>query len=413
MSVIRPARCLFSKPSTIPKPTNLSSPRDFHTSTTRPSRRRITPNREQRQRLEAKLDSYLTERAKNFRPYTAAEKEALKHIYTPDQIAAIEAGEATIDPKDLAAQAKPRSDPWRLQYLDDLSKLDPVIDRMPYEDAADVPLQLKTEGEIMEAFIRKDPAITKKYGSLPPSERAAALKEDPTYLAFAADLSNRLSDAYLAMVKSASSTSAAGSSRLEKAVKGKKSAGEDVDENMLRLMQQTGYSEEEIKRFRVKNLVRHRVVNQTRMGKIQSQYYLTIAGNGNGLLGIGEGKSAEDEDARRQAMMNAVRNMQPIPRYEKRTIFGEVRGKVGAVELLLSSRPAGFGVRTQHLLFEMARACGITDLSGRVSRSRNPMNTVKAAFQALQSQKMPEDIARARGRKLVDVRNVYYNGRAG
>ena len=38
------------------------------------------------------------------------------------------------------------------------------------------------------------------------------------------------------------------------------------------------------------------------------------------------------------------------------------------------------------------------------------MNTVKAAYQALLGQKDPEDIARARGKKLVDVRKVYYAG---
>lgn len=38
------------------------------------------------------------------------------------------------------------------------------------------------------------------------------------------------------------------------------------------------------------------------------------------------------------------------------------------------------------------------------------MNVVKAAFQALTSQRMPEEVARARGRKIVDVRGVYYGG---
>lgn len=71
----------------------------------------------------------------------------------------------------------------------------------------------------------------------------------------------------------------------------------------------------------------------------------------------------------------------------------------------------GFGVRCQHLIFEMARAAGITDLAARVTRSRNKMNTVKATWQALLSQKLPEDIARARGKKLVDVRKVYYGGK--
>lgn len=76
-------------------------------------------------------------------------------------------------------------------------------------------------------------------------------------------------------------------------------------------------------------------------------------------------------------------------------------------DFILSS---GFGVRCQSLIFEICRACGITDLAGRVTRSRNKMNTVKAAVQALKKQRLPEDIARARGKKLVDVRKVYFAG---
>lgn len=39
------------------------------------------------------------------------------------------------------------------------------------------------------------------------------------------------------------------------------------------------------------------------------------------------------------------------------------------------------------------------------------MNTVKAAYEALMGQRNPEEIARARGRKIVDVRKVYYAGK--
>jgi small subunit ribosomal protein S5 len=38
------------------------------------------------------------------------------------------------------------------------------------------------------------------------------------------------------------------------------------------------------------------------------------------------------------------------------------------------------------------------------------MNTVKATVRALLSQKHPEDVARGRGKKMVDVRKVYYAG---
>lgn len=58
----------------------------------------------------------------------------------------------------------------------------------------------------------------------------------------------------------------------------------------------------------------------------------------------------------------------------------------------------------------MCKCAGIHDLAARVTRASNKMNTVKATFQALVNQKNPEDIARGRGKKLVDVRKVYYAG---
>lgn len=64
-----------------------------------------------------------------------------------------------------------------------------------------------------------------------------------------------------------------------------------------------------------------------------------------------------------------------------------------------------------HLIFEIARAAGIKDLHARVPAARNKMNIVKATVEALHSQRLPEDIARGRGRKLVDVRKVYYGGK--
>lgn len=38
------------------------------------------------------------------------------------------------------------------------------------------------------------------------------------------------------------------------------------------------------------------------------------------------------------------------------------------------------------------------------------MNTVKAAYKAMLSQKDPEEVAKGRGKKMVDVRKVYYAG---
>ncbi len=63
-----------------------------------------------------------------------------------------------------------------------------------------------------------------------------------------------------------------------------------------------------------------------------------------------------------------------------------------------------------HRIFEMCRAAGIHDLAAKIPRSRNPMNSVKAAYKALLNQPNPEEMAIGRGKKLVDVRKVYYGG---
>lgn len=58
----------------------------------------------------------------------------------------------------------------------------------------------------------------------------------------------------------------------------------------------------------------------------------------------------------------------------------------------------------------MSRCAGIKDLAARVPYARNKMNTAKATYQALMSQRIPDEVARGLGKKLVDVRKVYYGG---
>jgi hypothetical protein len=108
-----------------------------------------------------------------------------------------------------------------------------------------------------------------------------------------------------------------------------------------RLAKQMGVTASHLRSFKCKKLVTRRVVNQTRKGKIASFYTLTVAGNQNGIVGIGSGKSAEMEDSMLQARMMALRNMAPVLRYEKRTIYGEIRKKVGGTTVQLSARPHG------------------------------------------------------------------------
>ncbi|KAI8867366.1 ribosomal protein S5 domain 2-like protein [Ramicandelaber brevisporus] len=152
----------------------------------------------------------------------------------------------------------------------------------------------------------------------------------------------------------------------------------------------------------------HRTVNMTRKGKIQSMYAMVVVGNGNGLAGYGEGKNTDLAKAVQKAVMAAVKNMVPIPRYDARTIQHDIEHKFKATQLQMWAKRPGFGVRANPHVHEICKCAGIHDVAAKVHRSRNPMNVVKATFEALLAQRTPEEIARARGRKLTDVYKTYY-----
>ncbi|KAI4098260.1 MAG: hypothetical protein LQ339_006519 [Xanthoria mediterranea] len=395
MSASRPIQCLFAKAKT---PSRLCPRRTFQTGTRLQARR--TPKHKSIKASDLGLvkrkasDPELT--AEDLRPYSENEKAALAKRYTPEQLAAIEAGEAAVDLNDLAEQGAAREDAMKLNYLDDFSSIHPVVDkpvRAP-EENYDPNLRFKTEDELAGD-------LTKWVKDLP---------DEPTRLDWMKFMDNtRLTVGKPEAELNPRSYLAPEIPKLD-ILKRNVMGNEEIDPATRRLMRQTGFDSTDIRRIRVKQLIQHRVTNQTRLGRISSYYYLAVAGNGKGLIGIGEGKSSEHEEARQQARSAAIRNMQPIPMYEGRTIFGDVKGKVSATEVELMTRPPGFGVRCQSLIFEICRCAGIQDMAARVTRSRNHMNTVKATLQALLSQRLPEEIARARGRKLVDVRKVYYGG---
>ncbi|KAF2798341.1 37S ribosomal protein-like protein S5 [Melanomma pulvis-pyrius CBS 109.77] len=436
MSVCRPARCLFLRTTcnALPKPT--PPKRTFHSTAPRPARRR----RPHYPSIKAEDLQLLNQAAETtFPKYDTSETSLASKKYTPAQIAAIKAAEAVIDPRDLYTQGQERTDPWLLPYKDDLTRVDPVTDHAEKRSADDLASYMRGDRlytprkEFRKANeVERDEAIariaTENLSKLYPSgipeggmdkkqqaqfEEAieaamtqAALDPRVTYWSKDPKVSEVLADprhsAFLPDLPRIENRMARMTRRL--------STEEEEDPRQKRLLQYLDWDKTDLRNLRIKTLVTHGVTNQTRMGKIRSLYYLTIAGNGNGLLGVGEGKSVEPEEGRKQSVMAAIRNMRPIPRYENRTTFGDLERKVGATKVRLYSRPPGFGLRVQHLIFELARAAGLQDLSARTPRSRNKMNVIKATWEALCNQKLPDEVARARGKKMVDVRKVYYGG---
>jgi len=160
-------------------------------------------------------------------------------------------------------------------------------------------------------------------------------------------------------------------------------------------------------------LINRRVTQQTGKGKIHRVQYLVVVGNGDGLVGYGQ---AKDEDAPRalaKATALAIRSMDTVSRFEKRTIPTEMETKLGATKILMRPRPVGFGLRCNPNLHQVLKAAGIKDISAKVWGSRNPVSVVKAVFRMLWAGHAPlgmGDGVGGKGRKLdkgEGVRSVY------
>ncbi|KAF8903370.1 hypothetical protein CPB84DRAFT_791438 [Gymnopilus junonius] len=175
-------------------------------------------------------------------------------------------------------------------------------------------------------------------------------------------------------------------------------------------------------------LMRRAVVQQTGKGKIRRVAFMVLVGDGNGLVGYGEGKHSNGLVALNAARVAAVKNMDWIERFEKRTIWTEMSTKLGATQLILRPRPVGFGLRCNPFLHQILRAAGLKDISAKVWGSRNKLNVIKAAFRMLHAGHAPtgmgdgvggkgkklskgwgvrgkDELERARGRKLISLRN--------
>jgi small subunit ribosomal protein S5 len=117
--------------------------------------------------------------------------------------------------------------------------------------------------------------------------------------------------------------------------------GQDDAGRYQELKRLTGMTLREIMSLNNKVLVRRCVVNQTRLGKVRSWSIVAMAGNGDGRLGLGIGKSTDARIASETARMLAIRNMKPIRRYENRTIYGNVKVKISGTVVEMYTRPAG------------------------------------------------------------------------
>ncbi|KAF9517663.1 hypothetical protein BS47DRAFT_1285972, partial [Hydnum rufescens UP504] len=151
-------------------------------------------------------------------------------------------------------------------------------------------------------------------------------------------------------------------------------------------------------------LIVKRVVQQTPKGRMASYFAMVAVGNGEGVMGIGQGKDSESTvAAESKAYTDAIKRLDTVARFEDRTIFTEAYIKLGSTKITMWPRPAGFGLAVNPYIHQICKAAGIRDLSAKVIGSRNGMQVVKAVTMLLHGGSTPlgfGDGVGGKGRRL-------------
>jgi small subunit ribosomal protein S5 len=146
----------------------------------------------------------------------------------------------------------------------------------------------------------------------------------------------------------------------------------------------------------------NRVSKVVKGGRRFSFTALVVVGDGNGLVGVGYGKSKEVPSAIAKGVEEAKKNFFRVPRNAS-TIPHPVQGEAAAGVVLLRPAAAGTGVIAGGPLRAVLKCAGIHDVLSKSLGSSNTINIVHATIEALRQLEEPAAVAARRGLPLDEV----------
>ncbi|HSF84914.1 MAG TPA: 30S ribosomal protein S5 [Acidimicrobiia bacterium] len=146
----------------------------------------------------------------------------------------------------------------------------------------------------------------------------------------------------------------------------------------------------------------NRVAKVVKGGRRFSFTALVTVGNGKGKVGIGYGKAKEVPTAIQKGIETARKNMVDVP-MAGATIIHQVIGEQGASRVLLKPAAPGTGVIAGGAVRQILEAAGIRDVLAKSLGSPTHINVARATMAAIEAQRRPDEVARARGKKPEDI----------
>ncbi|MEJ2130231.1 MAG: 30S ribosomal protein S5 [Gammaproteobacteria bacterium] len=147
----------------------------------------------------------------------------------------------------------------------------------------------------------------------------------------------------------------------------------------------------------------NRVAKVVKGGRIFGFTALTVVGDGNGRVGFGRGKAREVPLAIQKAMQAARQNMIEVE-LKGSTIQYPITMRHGASTIYMQPASDGTGVIAGGTMRALLEVVGVHDVLAKSYGSTNPVNVIRATFNALKAMSSPDKIAAKRGKSVEEIR---------